>query len=408
MVKSAIIIAPDDNGLVPLFGIAVAGRLVRIMRSLGIESIHIIGRVEPLRPLLSGLIPDPSFLPADGPDSAVAAADLLKIPADERILVLRANHALDSRSLGTLFQTRTDKQIAYVSGRGNRTADGAYVTYPSNLLTVFRALWTSKAEEFFTPETVAIVPTIDDLPFSIDGTPQRVSAAERRLVGALSAHTWADDGFMSRHFDRRLSQLMSKKLAHTKITPNQVTLIGMSIGLTAAFLLSIAGYRAHLLGAFLFVFCIIVDGVDGEIARLRLKQSAFGHYLDIITDNIVHAAIFLGMAFGLYHDTGNDAYITALWFLLGGFILSLIAVYHCILKLSPEELEQSPKLVRLMAFLSNRDFAYLIAVLALFGKLNWFLIGASAGSYLFAIGLWAVSYHEKRKRSPVLKINRGS
>jgi hypothetical protein len=54
-----------------------------------------------------------------------------------------------------------------------------------------------------------------------------------------------------------------------------------------------------------------------------------------------------------------------------------------------------------MAFLGNRDFAYLIAVLALFGKLHWFLIGASAGSYLFAIGLWVTSMNEKHKRSLV-------
>jgi phosphatidylglycerophosphate synthase len=192
---------------------------------------------------------------------------------------------------------------------------------------------------------------------------------------------------------------MSRRLAHTNITPNQVTLAGMSIGLTAALLLSLPGYWAHLAGALLFVFCIIVDGVDGEIARLKLQASAFGHYLDIVTDNIVHAAIFVGVAFGLYHDTGNDAYIMALWFLLGGFILSMIAVYLCILRLSPDELERSPRLIRLMAFLSNRDFAYLIAALALFGKLNWFLIGASAGSYLFAVGLWAMSFHEKHRHS---------
>jgi phosphatidylglycerophosphate synthase len=401
MVNSAIIVAPDDNGLASLFGIRVAERLIRILRKIGIESIYIVGRVEPLRPLLSGLIPDHAFLPSDGPDSAVTAVNPLEISARERVLVLKANHALDSRSLGPLLQAGAQKKIAFCSGGGNRIGDGAYLACPSELLTVFQALWTSQPRESLT-EAVAVV-AVDGLPFSVDGTAPSLRTAERRLVGALSAHTWADDGFMARHFDRRLSQLMSKRLAHTKIRPNQVTLIGMSLGLIAALLLSFAGYWAHLLGAFLFVFCIIVDGVDGEIARLTMRESAFGHYLDIITDNIVHAAIFVGLAFGLYHDTGNHAYITALWILLGGFLLSLIAVYQCILRLSPEELEKSPKLVRLMAFLSNRDFAYLIALLALFRKLNWFLIGASAGAYLFAIGLWVLSYLEKRKISPVLK-----
>ncbi|MFZ2447126.1 MAG: CDP-alcohol phosphatidyltransferase family protein [Syntrophobacteraceae bacterium] len=399
MVKSAIIVAPDDSGLQPLFGIPVVRRLVLILRKLGIGSIHVIGRTEALRPVLTGLIPPRFFQPADGPDAAVSAADRLDLPVDGRVAVLRANHAVDSRSLGILLRAGDGKEAAIMSGQGDRIGDGAYVAPPSHLAAVIRALWLRADEELQFPEAVARVPSIDGLPYSLDGTAQSSRAAEGRLVGALSAHTRADDGFMARHFDRRLSQMMSRRLAHTAITPNQVTLVGMSMGLFAAFLLSLPGYWAHLAGAILFVFCIIVDGVDGEIARLKLQESAFGHYLDIVTDNIVHGAIFVGVAFGLYHDTGNDAYVLALWFLLGGFILSLIAVYQCILRLSPEELERSPRLIRLMAFLSNRDFAYLIAVLALFGKLDWFLIGASAGSYLFAIGLWAMSFHEKRRRS---------
>lgn len=404
MVNSAIIVAADDNGLASLFGVQVARRLIIILRKIGIESIYIVGRVEPLRPLLTGLVPDHAFLPSEGPDSALTAVDRLGISEQERVLVLKANHALDSRSLGPLLQAGAEKKMASISGGANRGGDAAYLACPSELLTVFQALWSSEEKQSRTGVAAAVA-SVDEMPFSVDGTAPSLRAAERRLVGALAAHTWADDGFMARHFDRRLSQLMSKRLAHTQIKPNQVTLIGMSIGLTAAFFLSLAGYWAHLLGAFLFVFCIIVDGVDGEIARLTMRESAFGHYLDIITDNIVHAAIFVGIAFGLYHDTGNHAYITALWALLGGFILSLIAVYQCILRLTPQQLEQSPKLVRLMAFLSNRDFAYLIALLALFGKLHWFLIGASAGSYLFAIGLWVLGYLEKQKLSPAFTKN---
>jgi len=397
--KSAIIVAPDDSGLQPLFGIPVVTRLVLIIRKLGIESIYVIGQIEILRPALSGLIPPHSFLQSDEPELAASTADRLEIGADERVLVLRANHAVDKRSLGILLQSGAGKEAVFMGSQGNRTGDGAYVVLPSRVAAVIRALWISTPEGPQLPKAAVRVPSNDGLPFTLDGSPQSALSAEDRLVRALSAHTRADDGFMARHFDRRLSQMMSKRLAHTSVTPNQITLIGMSLGLIAALLLSLPGYWAHLSGALLFVFCIIVDGVDGEIARLRLLESTFGHYLDIVTDNIVHAAIFVGVAFGLYHDTGNQAYILALWFLLGGFVLSMIAVYQCILRLSPDELERSPRLIRLMAFLGNRDFAYLIAALALFGKLHWFVIGASAGSYLFAVGLWAMSFHEKRKRS---------
>ncbi len=395
--KSAIIVAPDGRGLQPLYGIPVVARLVLILRKLGFEAIHVIG-TETLQSVLSDLIPSHSFHAAGRPDSAASAAERLEIPFNEPVLVLSANHVVDRRSLELFLKAGTGKTTAFMSGQGNLNGDGAYISLPSHLSTVIHTLWTSTAEEVQPLDNVARVPSIDGLPYSLERTAQSAIAAESRLVGALSAYTRADDGFMARHFDRRLSQFMSRRLANTNITPNQVTLVGMSIGLIAALLLSLPGYWAHLGGALLFVFCIIVDGVDGEIARLKLQESAFGHYLDVVTDNIVHAAIFVGVAFGLYHDTGNDSYLLALWFLLGGFILSIIAVYQCILRLSPDELEKSPRLIRLMAFLSNRDFAYLIAALALFGKLDWFLIGASAGSYLFAIGLWVMSFQEKKRR----------
>ncbi len=396
--KSAVIAAPDDRGLLPMYGIPVVVRLVLTLKKLGFEAIHVIGGAETLQSALSNLIPSHSFQPADRPDSAASAAERLEIPLNEPVLALRANHVVDLRSLGLFLKAGAGKTVAFMSGKGNLPGDGAYIALPAHLSTVIRTLWTSGAKDLQLLEAAALVPSIDGLPFSLDGTARSALAAEKLLVGALSAYTRADDGFMARHFDRRLSQFMSRRLGHTNITPNQVTLVGMTIGLIAALLLSLPGYWAHLCGALLFVFCIIVDGVDGEIARLKLQESAFGHYLDVVTDNIVHAAIFVGVAFGLYHDTGNDAYILALWFLLGGFILSMIAVYQCILRLNPDELEKSPRLVRLMAFLSNRDFAYLIAALAIFGKLDWFLIGASAGSYLFAIGLWVMSFQEKKRR----------
>jgi hypothetical protein len=49
-----------------------------------------------------------------------------------------------------------------------------------------------------------------------------------------------------------------------------------------------------------------------------------------------------------------------------------------------------------MALMSNRDFAYILVVLALVGRLHWFLIGAAFGTYLFAATLWLITFYEKR------------
>jgi 1L-myo-inositol 1-phosphate cytidylyltransferase / CDP-L-myo-inositol myo-inositolphosphotransferase len=139
--------------------------------------------------------------------------------------------------------------------------------------------------------------------------------------------------------------------------------------------------------------------VDGEVARLKLMETRFGHYLDITTDNLVHLAVFVGIAYGQYNETESVLYIWALWALLGGFLLCVLAVYHCILCEDEATLKQSPRVLRLMEMVTNRDFAYLLAFLALVDRLHWFVIGASLGTYAFAAGLWFLSSREKQKRT---------
>jgi phosphatidylglycerophosphate synthase len=285
----------------------------------------------------------------------------------------------------------------------NETNDGLYLVDQHNLVPLLNSLWSHSDLDSSVLDGMKHFQSINGLPCVIERRGTDTGLSEERLVNALSAQTKADDGFIARHFDRRISQFISKKLAHTNITPNQITLVGMIIGLIGALLLSRPGYWPKLIGSLLFVFCVIVDGVDGEVARLRLKESSFGHYLDIVTDNVVHVAIFVGIAFGLYHDTGNMGYLRFLWVLMGGFGLCAIAVYQCILRLGPEAPNGSSKTVRLMALMSNRDFAYLVLALAIIGRLNWFLIGAAVGCYIFAITLWLITFYERRRRSTVTK-----
>jgi phosphatidylserine synthase len=45
---------------------------------------------------------------------------------------------------------------------------------------------------------------------------------------------------------------------------------------------------------------IIIEGCDGEVARLKVQEPAFGQKFDVITDNITPAAIVAGFALGLY------------------------------------------------------------------------------------------------------------
>ena len=52
------------------------------------------------------------------------------------------------------------------------------------------------------------------------------------------------------------------------------------------------------MGALLFLSHSILDGCDGELARLRFQESRWGGILDFWGDNVVHVAVFACMGIG--------------------------------------------------------------------------------------------------------------
>ncbi len=393
--KIAIILAPDDKGMQAVFGIPAVRRLTLLTLQLGLGEIHIIGRVKALQPILSDLVPPERFHAAEEPASLGRVVAGLALPDQHRVLVLKANHIIDRGSLARLMEAGDHSDLSFMEAKGKKGTERLYLSTPFHLVSILSQLWSSSSN-LHLPDKAHLVPDADGLPYVLDGGEEQARIAEDKLMKALALQTAGSDGFLARHLSRRVSRFISRRLVLTRVTPNQVTLTGASMGMIGAFLLSWAGYWPKIIGSLLFLFCIIVDGVDGEIARLKLQATPFGHLLDVVTDNIVHIAVFTGIALGLYRDSGDPRYLHIFWILIGGFGLCGVAVYQCILRPRADKLHQSARTLRFMALLSNRDFAYIVVALALVQRLQWFLIGAAVGTYLFAATLWITSFYEKR------------
>jgi 1L-myo-inositol 1-phosphate cytidylyltransferase / CDP-L-myo-inositol myo-inositolphosphotransferase len=217
-----------------------------------------------------------------------------------------------------------------------------------------------------------------------------VGLAERRLLRALVKDT---DGFMARHVERPISLKISRRLAGTAITPNQMSLISIVLGICGGpFFLS---HRPLMqtIGALLFLAHSILDGCDGELARLKFQQSRWGGVLDFWGDNVVHTVIFGCMAVGWSLSAG------AIWPLaLGaaailGTLGSAGFVYWRLMRFKDDDgalftsVSASPErpLSRLLDAASRRDFIYLVILLALFGKLSWFLTLAGVGAPIYFV-----------------------
>lgn len=125
----------------------------------------------------------------------------------------------------------------------------------------------------------------------------------------------ANDGFYSVFFLRKISKLFTWLAVRLKMTPNQVTLISFAIGLLSAYEFSKGSFWAIFAGAVLLQLSIIIDCVDGELARYTRQFSQLGAWLDAITDRIKEYLVFFALAYGAA-KSGEDLWIPAMGMML--------------------------------------------------------------------------------------------
>jgi CDP-L-myo-inositol myo-inositolphosphotransferase len=135
--------------------------------------------------------------------------------------------------------------------------------------------------------------------------------AKQSLVRQLSKPT---DGPVSRHVNRRLSTKISAYLAQHSVSPNHITLASFTLAALSGIAFFLGGYQNIVVGGIMAQLSSILDGCDGEVARLRLMCSDFGKWLDRVLDRYSDALIVLGLTHALWLAT-NNAYS---WFI--GFL----------------------------------------------------------------------------------------
>ena len=93
------------------------------------------------------------------------------------------------------------------------------------------------------------------------------------------------DALINWRFSMRITRVLSH--ASLAVTPNQVTLAAILVGICAAVLVGGASYAGIAAAGVLLEFNSILDSCDGELARLRYQYSKLGQWLDNLSDDIV-------------------------------------------------------------------------------------------------------------------------
>ena len=106
------------------------------------------------------------------------------------------------------------------------------------------------------------------------------------------------EGFVSAHINRRFSRPLAKLFARTPLTPNQISFLSfiVAIGSLAVF---ITGHNVW--AGIVVQISSVLDGVDGDLAKIKKMRSSFGGFLDAILDRYSDFAILGGLTFWALH-----------------------------------------------------------------------------------------------------------
>lgn len=373
--RHVLVVVPaprDEQGVAP--GTAIAGlpllrRIVLTALRAGFDRVL----VHPLA------CPDAALIGGTGARMLGTGREA-RLPSPSRVILLPVNVLPQTRWLNTLREMPLTPDTLAV--------DGSRVV----------AIESHQAGDLL--EAAARTTTLEDLVAALPALPGAspvTCAAGRFTLAASGAATAAEDwllrslvkegeSFASRHLERRLSLALTRRLVTTRITPNVMTLVSLAVGLLGAPFFLSEDWRSQLAGALLFLAHSILDGCDGELARLKFLESRTGALLDFWGDNLVHAAVFATMAVGWALAT--DAVLPLL---VGALAVAgtAAAASSMMSRQAIRTREFGDDLTgRVTRALANRDFIYLVILLALFGKAHWFLVLVAAGSPIFVMLAW--------------------
>ncbi|PJE64571.1 MAG: hypothetical protein COU90_01895 [Candidatus Ryanbacteria bacterium CG10_big_fil_rev_8_21_14_0_10_43_42] len=106
-----------------------------------------------------------------------------------------------------------------------------------------------------------------------------------------------------RLFQRGPSIFITRILLTVPVKPNHITITSILFGVAGTLCLLSPDWHIKLFGLFFFYLNLLLDRVDGEIARYKKIYSLKGIYLDEINHLVVPSLFFLGLAWGLSNQT---------------------------------------------------------------------------------------------------------
>lgn len=147
------------------------------------------------------------------------------------------------------------------------------------------------------------------------------------------------DPFLTRLFYRPISFYFSSLCANRNISANTISFWSAILAIVTCSLFFTNNYWCYVLGGILCNVWLIMDCIDGNIAR-SVKKEAFGPFVDSMSSYILVALLCFSMSFASYFSGGVLIEKNCIWIVLVGILAS---ISDCLMRLIYQKYKNTEK-----------------------------------------------------------------
>ncbi len=331
--RMAVATGGGSKALLRVGGLSLVERAMRRLLALGLERVVVVvgHHAGPVAAIVNRTAPgriQAVFAErwAEGNGVSLAAAAPL-LEGEELFLLVTADHVFSDGALealldagrpaglvdhapsaaawaeGTRVQLDEDRAVAFGKELGDPSIDcGAFLLPTEVFAAQTRAGVAGDATLAGAVTVLAETCPLEAVPVAPHGwwldvdTPNDLRSARRALRRSLVKR---EDGPVSRYLNRPLSTRLSMLVAPLRPNPDLLSAIALGVALVAAWLLALG---EGVVGGLLVWAGSVLDGMDGESARLQVRDSAAGALLDGVLDRVADTAVLVGLAMWAVRD----------------------------------------------------------------------------------------------------------